>query len=682
LKKVIIRLVSRKSLFVLIVATMLFANSVNAISAFASSSSSTTSNSKSSTSGKDATPPDGTYTYDPTTGNWVNGKYMWDPTTGQTTPLQPGQYTYDPTTGRWDSNNWVYDPTTGTYVAPAPTPPVAPTAPVPSSSSQSGTSTGTDGTSTTPQVTSENTPSGSAADTDSTSDTGPGSTNTITTGNGSNNDQFFDGYTTTAITNNTNADATSGNTIVNGNTQAGDSLSGDALSTADLINMVGSSSGLATPGYNTFVDNIDGDVNGDLIINPGTISDSPSDSTSDPTNVVINNSTNNAINNNIVLAAASGNSSVTGNTTAGNATTGSADAVANIVNLVNSVVGSNQSFIGEINIYGDLTGDIVIPGLNTETLASNTSDPSLSNGSSNLVDNNTDNSSIANNITSNAQSGNANVSNNTSAGNATTGTANTNVTLLNLTGKQVVAADSLLVFVNVEGTWIGLIMNAPAGSTSALVADGVTADNNTPTATNTTINNTTNNAINNNVSVSATSGNANVSNNTSAGNATSGDAGTAVNIFNLAGSDINLSGWFGILYINVFGQWDGSVTSTLAAALSSGNYSISTAPPSSSNNSSSNNISNTGPQSTNKIVTQGNGSNSNNSITQTGPSSINGILASYNSANPMPETNGLVEIPNSAKVSSSKTGSILLASVGGLTPLVAFQLVSRKRKKL
>src|SRR5690606_26762954 len=85
-----------------------------------------------------------------------------------------------------------------------------------------------------------------------------------------------------------------------------------------------------------------------------------------------------------------------------------------------------------------------------------------------------DTQSIVNNINTAAASGNANVSNNTQAGNATTGDAQTNVTILNLTGRNVVAANSLLVFVNVLGEWVGVIVDAPAGSTSAALGTGVT----------------------------------------------------------------------------------------------------------------------------------------------------------------------------------------------------------------
>ena len=65
----------------------------------------------------------------------------------------------------------------------------------------------------------------------------------------------------------------------------------------------------------------------------------------------------------------------------------------------------------------------------------------------------------------------------------------------------------------------------------------------------------------------AQSGNATVRNNTLGGNATTGDAKTSVNVMNLANSSFNLSDWFGILFINVFGNWYGSFGVDTAAGI-------------------------------------------------------------------------------------------------------------------
>jgi hypothetical protein len=167
-----------------------------------------------------------------------------------------------------------------------------------------------------------------------------------------------------------------------------------------------------------------------------------------------------------------------------------------------------------------------------------------------------DTQSIVNNVALAAKSGSAAVLGNTSAGNATTGSADTNVVIFNLSGHAVIAKDSLLVFVNVLGKWIGVIVDAPTGATSALIGNGVVSD--TATQPDLTVSAQTTNVITNTITLAAQSGDATVQNNTLAGNAKTGSASASANIANIVGSQLGLSQWFGVLFINVFGSWTGS----------------------------------------------------------------------------------------------------------------------------
>lgn len=63
----------------------------------------------------------------------------------------------------------------------------------------------------------------------------------------------------------------------------------------------------------------------------------------------------------------------------------------------------------------------------------------------------------------------------------------------------------------------------------------------------------------------ARTGDANVSGNTNGGSATSGVAKVATNVANVVNSAINVKHWFGVLVINVFGDWFGSVNQNTAA---------------------------------------------------------------------------------------------------------------------
>jgi hypothetical protein len=335
-----------------------------------------------------------------------------------------------------------------------------------------------------------------------------------------------------------------GNTSVDGG-----AASGNTTVTANVINNVASSSSLSGGNVVTFTANINGDVQGDLLIDPNQIQPASSgESLTTGNDVTVNSTTNANVTNNIKLSAASGNATVTDNTKAGSATTGNAQAIANVINILNSVVSAGKSFVGVININGNLHGNILMPqSFLDELLATNAPHTSMSISAADAST-----LGITNTVTSSATSGTATSSRNTDAGSANSGSADTAVTIFNLTGSQIVGNNCLLVFVNVSGQWVGVIMNAPAGATAAALGGGATASDNATVTAN------TNATITNNIDVNAKTGNAAVTDNTKAGSAKSGDAGTVVNLLNLENSRLNLSGWFGVLFINVFGNWFGN----------------------------------------------------------------------------------------------------------------------------
>jgi hypothetical protein len=101
-------------------------------------------------------------------------------------------------------------------------------------------------------------------------------------------------------------------------------------------------------------------------------------------------------------------------------------------------------------------------------------------------------------------------------------------------------------------------MDAPEGTRSAAVGGGITSDGVMPGTTNADVDIAHTSTINNDVTVLAQSGDASLIENTTAGSARTGDATAAVNITNIANSGFSLSRLFGILFINVFGKWNGS----------------------------------------------------------------------------------------------------------------------------
>jgi hypothetical protein len=525
-----------------------------------------------------------TFTYQctgPYAGDWTNQYYVFNPSDDSRTPLFSPDYSYNCSTGIWYMSEYDYSVSTGTYILNRvqTTDPGLPTGCQASDTSTSDPATANNASSPSTGPTS-NDPSSQTSSLVSGAPINPTSSSTNNTS--ISNNVGLNSTTQASMNNTVASNSSSGDAVVVGNTTAGNAASGASQSEANIINMLQSSSNILGSGKPvvTFTANINGNVNGNLLINPAVLGSVQNSNTNLNNNVTVNNSTGAAINNNIDLASSSGNASVTANTSGGNATSGAAETIANVVNAINSAIVAGKSFIGTININGNLNGNIVIPpdfvnqlladNVPTVTLSApgSTNEGSVS-VNNNATVNNTNNLGINNNVTTNATSGTASVIDNTKGGSATSGNASNSITAFNLTGSNVIGANDLLVFVNVTGNWVGLILNAPPGTTAAEIGGGIT---NTSVNNNASLNNKVNEQINNNINDSAKSGNAAVSYNTKGGNATSGNADNAVNLLNMENSSFNLSGWFGLLFINVFGTWNGNfgISPEIASIAASG----------------------------------------------------------------------------------------------------------------
>ena len=502
-----------------------------------------TTNGPSAPTGADAS----TYIYNDVTGLWENEYYTWDPVTKLTAPKTSPEYSYNPTTEHWDTNEWRYDAPSGKYIPNIIENVVPPVSTLPASTSLVADSS-----------TSSNSPT-------ALSTLGPNSPAGLNST--SNNSGDYSLFYNASISNKIINLAQTGDASVLGNTFGGSALTGNALTQATILNLLQSVWNPANGNILTFTSDINGDVTGDITLDPALIPRNLTAATETSNNTLkVNQSNNTAILNDINLAATSGDARIDSNTSAGDATTGSATAVANVVNLINSVIGSGQSFVGTVNINGNLNGDILLPPeMLNQLLASNvprvTIDTNSINNSNILADFN-NNQTINNNVTTDAASGNAHVSGNSSAGNATTGSAANNLTILNLTGRDIIGSNAMLVFVNVLGKWVGMIVDAP-GATSAALGGGITSD--TTRSLDAVIKSDSTQTITNNINLVAHTGDADITNNTSAGNAKTGDAKTSAGIANVSNSNLALGGWFGVLFINVFGNWFGSFGVNTAA---------------------------------------------------------------------------------------------------------------------
>lgn len=382
---------------------------------------------------------------------------------------------------------------------------------------------------------------------------------------------------TAQIVQHVDSTSTSGDAAVSANETAGDAKTGTATANATIVNVVGNSTGLGesvSPQIWNIYNPIGQDyVQGDITIDPSSlvpVAGSTSAALYGPAVPVRSSTSLTDIENNVTLNAVSGDATVNDNGQAGSAVSGDAAAMATIINLVSSNIGARNAFLGVVNIFGDLRGDILVPASFVDSLiASNapggsTTTQAAAPGAGEGTLSGTIN--ISDTINLSALSGDATVSDNGQAGKATSGDATTRLTVFNLTGQEVIARNSLLVFVNVMGRWTGMIVPAPAGSTAAALGGGVgsTGQQGISGSHQQDVN------IRNNVNVSARSGNAAVTGNGQAGSATSGSAYAGANILNLVHSSFSLDDWFGALFINVIGSWLGDFDIAPDAAAGAG----------------------------------------------------------------------------------------------------------------
>jgi hypothetical protein len=451
--------------------------------------------------------------------------------------------------------------------------------------------------------------------------TGSGSNNQASSASGG--QSWFDLTNLVNVINTLQSNAASGNVAANSNTAVGSATTGAAMVVANLINLLASAWSWSNGNLNFFMQNILAPQTGDITLNPtetaaggggklGTTnvgingSGAGSNNTVDANNssgLNVNAQNTGNITNNVNVNAASGTANATKNTSIGNVASGNATAQVNIINLINSFISSGSSFFGILNIIGNLNGDILFPtgflnglvpagsapasGSTTANLANtgagSNNQLGVNNGGATTVNNSTTNA-VNNNILTNANSGAANLDSNTSVGNVQTGTATTNQGLFNLSNNSIFGDNAVLVMVNVLGHWVGKIMTLPGTGTSqaALLTGNATvspttnfsatntgagsnnqANVNNSGSTNANLNST--GTITNNVKVNAQSGNADATKNTQVGSVTTGNAQADSSVANLFNTVLNVKHWFGVLVINVFGNWTGDVNHDSAA---------------------------------------------------------------------------------------------------------------------
>lgn len=520
----------------------------------------------------------------------------------------------DPTSQPTTNNSTTSDANATDPTSPTPTPSITQS---PTSSSATPTTSPSTSTSTTqPTTSSSSSTTGSSTPTSSsTQSSSPSTSDPQIIGNGSASSSTTNESGSSATTTTQGNSATVGNGLnqatITGKNNASENVGTTNLQTGDanqpgtiISNLNTNLSGVSVSEFNV-ADNQTGDLVLDFpshcIINcsggqtttiggNGSSSNNTANNTSQTTNNA-SQSNDATVGNNLILTADSGDNTASLNTGGDtNITTGKANIDANVATFANNNIAGNVE-IGFVNIYGNLSGDIVLPdsaftnctGCSQNTTgvsnngsgSTNTADSSSSNTS---TANQTDGATITNNLSYAATTGGNDGSRNTD-GNTTvdSGSAQVDSKTLNIANSNINGGNWWLVLVNKAGQWIGQIVGAPdgaqvggssgttfttdaQGNVTAITGNGAQSNNTVNTNGNTTT--TTNQSnlahITNNITLAANTGN-NASNDNTGGNSTitTGDAKIIANLINFVNNNIVGNGKLLVTVVNVFGSWLG-----------------------------------------------------------------------------------------------------------------------------
>ncbi|OGM13108.1 hypothetical protein A2141_02375 [Candidatus Woesebacteria bacterium RBG_16_40_11] len=312
----------------------------------------------------------------------------------------------------------------------------------------------------------------------------------------------------------------------------------------------------------------------------------------------INNTNSAVVNNEMNVTGVSGGNNVSGNDGGADVITGRIQILANLMNFINAnFSGDKWSFI-MINIFGGLTGDILLPETDTYlageggAVAENTNvgEGSVNGASATSTESttvtNTNSVALTNTINAEGVSGNnEQIGNDDGDGGHTVSSGGVDIVtqLINFLDFSITGDNWVFLIVNVFGTWYGKIvgfagggdMLAPAdGSFAALAVGGEgqpgvyagnvgTGEDSTNSAdaslTSTTdVTNTNSAVVNNEMNISGISGGNSVNQNDAGTSLTTGWVQINANLLNIINMNITGNNWL-VVFLNIFGDFIGNL---------------------------------------------------------------------------------------------------------------------------
>lgn len=273
------------------------------------------------------------------------------------------------------------------------------------------------------------------------------------------------------------------------------------------------------------------------------------------------------VTNDVLLHANTGGNDIGSHDGPGVIHTGDAHAALNLVNLVNTNIVGSDFLLLFLNNFGDLIGDIILPGKKFFDFLSG-----LVAGERAMTEvANTNNATIENSGSAEASTGGNTAG---SGGTIMTGDVETNANIFNMANTNLFGGGSVSMMLNVAGDWNGEILGLPNGLSYERTPEGVRifatglGSISTTTASNstTTVSSMNTASVSNIFDVSATTGGNTIATaTTSHGHQThdavikTGDARAVANVVNIVNTNIYGSNWL-MAFVNIFGDWNGNIS--------------------------------------------------------------------------------------------------------------------------
>jgi trimeric autotransporter adhesin len=436
--------------------------------------------------------------------------------------------------------------------------------------------------------------------------TGYGSTNTAT-----NN---FDGVIQVLTENGVNIQNLAANTSTTGqnsalqNTGNATITTGDAAALATIFNLANTNI-IGASDVNLLYQDIFGSFQGDIDLStatpyllsslasaPLTVSSSNQTTGADSTNSAtqtsnlsldVQNLNDGILDNNLDLSAVSGQNTASENTGNATITTGDAEIIANIINMLNTNVYTPSFYLGVINVFGEWLGNLILPQMPSGSVAgtaATSSSNSLTGADSVNTASNTDTTqmdiqnqndgTVGNDLTLAGITGDNSASQNTLSGFIDTGNTTIDADQANWVNTNIVSDSPWwMILINNMGTWTQVLIPTSSLTGVNVVTDldtlGQSATNtqtgadstNTATNSNTTgisSSNQNTGQIQNTINANAITGQNSADRNTGFATITTGDASILANTINFLNTNIYTPSFL-LTIVNVFGNWQGNV---------------------------------------------------------------------------------------------------------------------------